>query len=425
MRDSLRDPGNAGQASGLSDSRRRQTGSLSCLLACLVAALGLTACSPQQKPPAGPRDKALTVSQTNLFKTAFHLASAIPVEPHIKSRSLAQRKVISSLIEAGCPGRAHELAGHIENWHRGAAYADLAVFYAENGEPEYALDRLRDAGQVVSSITTWHRDRILSRMGQAMELLGDTQSVVRVTGQIEDWEAAKVHKIRSTQLPANQYQAHFERLKKLIEGKDFDLKNQGLQGVTSLYERFYNDADRRREIADALQKNLSELAPIIKIDLFLAMADVAVSRGEQAVAMEWVQKSRELFENASWRARFGVPVAARIAERAFEAGDAGLAKQMLDSAEATYRENESEIINMFRADTLIPLAEAFAGTGHNELALKVYKQAVEAAVINVNSRPRAEDLSAICASMAVQGREPDEAFWTRIREIQTNLGDPW
>jgi hypothetical protein len=58
-------------------------------------------------------------------------------------------------------------------------------------------------------------------------------------------------------------------------------------------------------------------------------------------------------------------------------------------------------------------------------ALAVYKQAAEAAVENPNSRPRAEDLSAICLSMAKRTVEPDAALWARIREIKSALGEPW
>jgi hypothetical protein len=58
-------------------------------------------------------------------------------------------------------------------------------------------------------------------------------------------------------------------------------------------------------------------------------------------------------------------------------------------------------------------------------ALFVYRQAVEEGVENPNSRPRAEDLSATCCSMALHAVEPDAELWKRIRQISEQLGDPW
>ena len=63
--------------------------------------------------------------------------------------------------------------------------------------------------------------------------------------------------------------------------------------------------------------------------------------------------------------------------------------------------------------------------GDTATALSAYKRAVEEGVENPNSRPRAEDLSATCLSMAVHGVEPDAVLWTRIRQINDGLGDPW
>jgi hypothetical protein len=50
---------------------------------------------------------------------------------------------------------------------------------------------------------------------------------------------------------------------------------------------------------------------------------------------------------------------------------------------------------------------------------------VEEGVENPNSRPRAEDLSATCRSMALHAVEPDADLWKRMRQIGDGLGPPW
>jgi hypothetical protein len=82
-------------------------------------------------------------------------------------------------------------------------------------------------------------------------------------------------------------------------------------------------------------------------------------------------------------------------------------------------------VNIYKADTLIPLAEAYQMIAGATDSMAVYKRAVEAAVENPNSRPRAEDLSAICLSMAKRLVEPDAALWARVRELKGALGEPW
>ena len=47
------------------------------------------------------------------------------------------------------------------------------------------------------------------------------------------------------------------------------------------------------------------------------------------------------------------------------------------------------------------------------------------ATVNPNSRPRAEDLVAICCSMAKSAVEPDAALMGRIRQVKDALGAPW
>ena len=51
--------------------------------------------------------------------------------------------------------------------------------------------------------------------------------------------------------------------------------------------------------------------------------------------------------------------------------------------------------------------------------------AIEAGTINPNSRPRAEDLSATCASIALAGIEPDASIRQRIERARAGLADPW
>jgi tetratricopeptide (TPR) repeat protein len=414
-----------GRVCGRSSYAKKQIGPLPCI-ALVLACLGLAGCMPTTDAKAEESEHVpLTQIQEDLLQQAFEIASAIPVEPHIKSRSTAQKKVVDVVIQLGHPDKAESFAVNIENWNRGAAHADLAFYYAERKAVSKAVDQLKMAEKVIENIDTWHRDRVWSRMAQTLELIGDTQAVSRAIEGIEGHEAAKIQVTRSANVSTEHYQQQIEALQLLFSDNKFDLEMQGLQGLSALYGSVYEDPARRSEVESIIRMRVEEVAPVVKIDLYLDLVSVAVSHGDQSTAMKWVDESRELFENSSWRPRFGIPVAARIAKSAFLAGDAALAEKMANEAEATYREQEIEIINIYKADTLVPLAEAFAVFGKIDYALVLYSRAVEASVENPNSRPRAEALSLIGSSMALYKVEPTEALWGRMLDIQANLGDPW
>ena len=55
----------------------------------------------------------------------------------------------------------------------------------------------------------------------------------------------------------------------------------------------------------------------------------------------------------------------------------------------------------------------------------MYKTAVEEGTANPNSRPRAEDLTATCCSMALSAVEPDKELWAKLKQIYEGLGEPW
>jgi hypothetical protein len=63
--------------------------------------------------------------------------------------------------------------------------------------------------------------------------------------------------------------------------------------------------------------------------------------------------------------------------------------------------------------------------GDTAQSLEFYRQAVIQGQVNPNSRPRAEDLTRICCSMALQSVEPTAELWSALNEMKAGLGEPW
>ena len=97
----------------------------------------------------------------------------------------------------------------------------------------------------------------------------------------------------------------------------------------------------------------------------------------------------------------------------------------IDASMPRMMPEREQIVDIYRAGVLRDLAEAESVMGDAASALALYAQAVEEGVHNINSRPRAEDLSATCRSMAVHGVAPDPELRERMAAIFEGLGSPW
>jgi hypothetical protein len=132
-----------------------------------------------------------------------------------------------------------------------------------------------------------------------------------------------------------------------------------------------------------------------------------------------------MIESGRWMPDDKVTLLGRTARVRGLAGDTERARAAADAAMELFGAERQKIVNIDRAAALRPVAEAYQAIGDAAAALGVYKKAVEEGVENPNSRPRAQDLSATCCSMALRGLEPDAELWDRIHHIREGLGEPW
>jgi hypothetical protein len=279
----------------------------------------------------------------------------------------------------------------------------------------------------ISSIVDqdWRRDRILVKIASVSTLLGDQETSARLTRNIEPSEAGKIEQTKADHCTDSSFEQQFEAVRLLIATGNFDIVKNALTACVRLFDRFYPDAERRSLIEKTIRESWVSLPVFVRIDLLAGMSDVALKNADRTKALELLNDAKSVFDGARWNPDQGIPVMARLASLRFRCGEPDLAREEVAAAYSLYDREHSRIVNIYKADTLIPLAEAYQVITDVTGSVKVYKRAVEAAVENPNSRPRAEDLSAICVSMALNSVEPDETLWRRIREIQANLGDPW
>jgi hypothetical protein len=356
---------------------------------------------------------------------AFNAASAMPVNPHIKNRSRAQEAVVTACFELEQPQLALRYIEKIGNWRRGAGYADLAFYCAKRGFTNEAESYLNLALRDSETTEEFRKDRIKGKIAKTHAYMGQIETAAKFERGIEASESGKAAQAEAMICPTDSFDDKIKILGKLALSENFDVVRNALGAYTELYNRFYTNIERRKLIEKNMKTSWIRMPVFIRIDLLTKMADFSLAHSDQVKALELVNETKTIMDSAKWKPRFRIPLMARLAELRFRAGAKEQAQKEIKNALKLFEAKRSLIVNIYRAQMLRSIAKAYHTMGDIAVALDIYKRAVEAGVENPNSRPRAEDLTATCCSMALHEVKPDPELLKRIQEIRDGLGDPW
>lgn len=369
--------------------------------------------------------KIFSASQKRLLQLAFDTVSAVPARPHIKTRCRLQERAAIVALESDQPQLAETYVTHIKDWRRGTGHAYIGLYYARKDEPVKAREQLEVAEKIAHAIKDWHKERVKTHIARAYIVLGEAAKARELTGDIEELEAVRAQKTEARVSRENQFEEQVGKIEKLLDSERFDIKRQALIAACQLSDNFYDDSCKRQQLESIITSSWDDIPVFIRIDLILRMSESALSHIDKARATHLTQRAADEYNNATWKPRHGIPVQARVAALTYRAGERNKAESLAEEALMNYREKEKSIVNIYRADTLVPLAEAYATMGNSSQALKLFRQALDAGFVNPNSRPRAEDLAMICCSMVKRDIEPSPTLWEHLRERRNQLGDPW
>lgn len=360
-------------------------------------------------------DKPLAQAQGQLIDLAFKTATAIPVQPHIKDRSKAQQEVVRVAIELDQPGLAVRYIEQIEGWRRGAAYGDLAQYFAKKGDANKVEKYLKLAQQIAAKIEDWHRGVIEERI--------DRVRVYLKQGEKSDSSFSIM--AQSKELWDKQFHEKIKELDDIVKIGEFDGVLGAEWSFVYLYELDFDHIERRQILEDKVKSSWEKLPLIIRIELLSKMAEVALDHKDSAKSLQLVNDAQLILDGAEWPAEYQVTLMAKLAKSRVRAGDTQKAARDMDAALVLFNSNREFIIDIYRADTLTPVAEAYHAAGKDDTALEVYKKAMQESIVNPNSRPRAQNLASTCLSMALNGITPDDELWGQIHTTHQGLKDPW
>jgi tetratricopeptide (TPR) repeat protein len=284
---------------------------------------------------------------------------------------------------------------------------------------------LEKAAQVAEQIEGWRKDRIRVRIAETHTWLGRSRQAQAFAAGVEDSQTGKVARVEAMICPADSFDERTKTLEALVSAESFDIVRNALEAYLELYGRFHADAERRTLVEKKIRTSWGKMPTSVQIDLLMEWAESSLAHEDRPKALELVHEAKTMVDSTIWQPRLGIPVRARLAALLFRAGDEEQARIGARDALNIFDANREKIVNIYRAEVLRSVAEAHQAMGETDIARGLYKRAIEAGIENPNSRPRAEDLTATCCSMALHAVEPGAKLLSRIREIRDGLGDPW
>lgn len=375
----------------------------------------------QQQPPS-PRD---------LLQLAFDAASALPTVPHQKNRARVQESVVAGCLALGETELAEAFARRIDDWRRGTCLADVAIARITGGAaagPAIA-ELLASAGKVAETAAgdpqPWRRDRIRARLARAWLLLGNDGEARRFAAGVAPADLVEFEAELAKRAPIADFAAELRTLDGVFAAGQFEPCCNTMRVCVQWYDRFFADADRRRELAGRVLEKAPQLPPQVRAGFVADLAEVAGRRGERAEAVRLLDRAEALLVPGTSHPEEEIALQAGFALRRAKAGDAAGARKTAAAALATFHASRDHIVDVYRGTALRPIAAVYVALGDTAEAARVFRNAIEEGQQNPNGRPRAEDLAAVCVTMATTGFVPDEALWTRLREVRKGLRDPW
>jgi len=369
--------------------------------------------------------------RARLLVCAHAAADMLPAEPHIKTRSRLQESVAGAYLVLEQPALALEVADGIANWRRGAALADVAFYHARRDQRDRAVSLIQRAAAEARRIgrsdgdQAWRRDRIRAKVARACLALGDEPAARPFAEGLVDSELSTLASEQALRLDSVGVDAAVAALADSVRTASLDQSVAVVELATELFARFYADVDRRVEIETGLLESASKLPPQVCLRMLATLTTAALDHQDAATALRHVAEMQGVIDGQRWLFEHRVPLVARVAALRYRAGERGRALTELEDQWRSFQQRGHAIVDVFRTEALLPLAEAFAEVGESGRAEAVYGQALREAFANPNGRPRVEDYVGLCCSLAQSAVVPSEELVVRIESAAVELGAPW
>lgn len=360
-----------------------------------------------------------------LLERAFRIASQLPEQPHARNRARLEEEVATAALELGMADLALELGGQIGDWRRGQLNARAAQRFAREGDVTRARACMATAMDVAAASTGWMRERVLTEVATAHVILGEVDAARKLAAQVPPEDTGRVEAALSGRVSEEELARQADAFDQAIATSNFDLVRSGIEGYLAWYERVAADPARADRALSAIRRAAPGLPRDLQVTYAIRLADALAARGRRADCAAELESAGRILASTDFLPEDIGPLSSALACARARHGDPDGARALLASARKAYSARHAEIVDIFRAGYLRPVAEALAETGDRDAAIACWMLALDAGSTNPNARPRAEDLCRTMVSMVRAGVEPTGELVRRIDEIGLGLKDPW
>jgi hypothetical protein len=355
-------------------------------------------------------DASTTVPGHECLGLARRAAEAMPVDPHVKTRARLQADVVAACLRLDHLEFVDAAIADIRNWRRGVAAADAAVHFATRGDTARAK-RMLDLARSTSAAADpndqeWRAERVAAAVARAESFLSRAE-----TATADESDAS--------------FDAQLAAIDAAIATGAFDAAKGALDACVDLFARHRDDPKRRAALHDRITEGFPKLPVPARVDVLSRTAEVALDAGDRDGARTYVANARERLRATRVVTEQDLTMRARLAALTHRCGDAERAKRDLDECLTEFEAATPRILDIDRAGVLRSIAEALHVCADRERSRAVYLRAIEAGVVNPNSRPRAVDVVATCISLAEHRVAVDAELRAALQRVVEGLGDPW
>lgn len=397
-----------------------------------TALIGLATAITVVRCVGGPSDPAV---RHRLLDLASSAVEKMPADPHFKNKARIQYELVGCALDLGEAGWAEAYADQGLYWQRGASFADIALHCARAGDAPAAEKNLSKAEEwfkanepafkAKETEQEWRLNRVKTKIILAGAALG-REGVEKQYGMgLGLADLSQLVRQKAMSGAKDDCAAAMEQLNALAGSGEFDAVNASMEGWVELYGLHYGDETLRRTIREQIGQYCTNTPFVVQIGLFTRLGEAALAHGGSVEALADADVAAQLLEKRQNPPRFRIPLAANIAALRYRAGEEGPGLEALSGCMDLFDEQSRLILNIDQAGILCSVAEAYQKIGETGKALELYDRAITAGQINPNSRPRTEDISRICCSMARSGIDPTDMIFQRLGKMNNDLGTPW
>jgi hypothetical protein len=388
----------------------------------------------------------LSSEQAEVVAKTAEAVLQLPDKPHERNRNRELGHLVELMVSMNELDRAEEYQKRITNWRAEQLKAKIALAYHQRGDQKQAEVLISEVATIAETIIGWkagtiaatgkHKnyfdrfedfrlDRIKVALTEYFWATGDKEAAAKWSENVLPSEKSEFVRKQAEALARKDYEASLAINLRLIKGDTFEGKKAAIDGLTLLYGIHFGDKKKRDDLEELIDEYSISMPVMYRIEWLHSMSVSAFEHGDKALATKHYAEASLLISQGSFRPRMFFPLKAENIITGYRLEHT---QEALESAELLYQEYEkveSKIYDIYRADVLCVIAEAFAFMGEKERAAKVYMNALDQAVINPNSRPRIEDLNVIVGSMIGFNVPLTKGLMGKIDVLIKSLGEPW